>query len=240
MEDREKSKEQLLKELSKMPAHVDLVGLWFVFGWNDNGEPSVEFHRHCLWRNGTHKWVGRLLDAAGYPRPAGGGPRFKLPFKTSSNRFRLAIARVIARQLGRVGIQVQVRSYEWGVFFADLKKGSYQLATLQMTELAELDYHYYFFHSSKRATAAKPNAGGNRFGYASAEVDRLLQQGRTARTRASRRQHYLEVQKLLARDLPIIPLWHEDNLVVLRRDVHGYHLLPNARFDPLLQAVKKR
>jgi len=182
----------------------------------------------------------RLLDQAGFPRPSGGGPRMKLTYKTSSNRFRLAIARVIARQLLRVGIRVQVRSYEWGVFFADLKKGSYQLATLQMTELAEPDYHYYFFHSSKRATAANPNAGGNRFGYASAEVDRLLEQGRIARTRASRRQHYLTVQKLLARDLPIIPLWHEDNLVVLRRDVHGYHLLPNARFDPLLEAVKKR
>ena len=44
-----------------------------------------------------------------------------------------ALARVLARQLGRVGISVQVRSYEWGVFFADLKKGNFQLATPTLT-----------------------------------------------------------------------------------------------------------
>jgi len=181
----------------------------------------------------------RLLDAAGYKRPAGGGPRFSLTYKTSSNRFRLALARVLARQLGRVGIRVQVRSYEWGVFFADLKKGSFQLATLQMTELAEPDYHYYFFHSSKRTSAAAPNAGGNRFGYADAEVDRLLERGRGELDRTRRRQIYLQVQARLARDLPIFPLWHEDNLVVMRRAVRGYKMLPNARFDPMLGIVKR-
>ncbi len=181
----------------------------------------------------------RLLDAAGLKRPAGGGPRMKLTFKTSSNRFRLALARVLARQLGRVGIQVQVRSYEWGVFFADLKKGSFQLATLQMTELAEPDYHYYFFHSSKRTSAASPNAGGNRFGYANAVVDRLLERGRSELDRGRRREIYRQVQARLARDLPIFPLWHEDNLVVMRRNVRGYKMLPNARFDPMLRIVKR-
>ncbi len=180
----------------------------------------------------------RLLDEAGFKRPAGGGPRFKLSYKTSSNRFRLALARVLARQLGRVGIEVQVRSYEWGVFFADLKKGNFQLATLQMTELAEPDYHYYFFHSSKRTSAARPNAGGNRFGYANAGVDRLLEQGRAELDRTRRREIYLRVQAKLARDLPILPLWHEDNLVVMRSHVRGYVMLPNARFDPLLMAYK--
>jgi len=182
----------------------------------------------------------RLLDAAGLRRPAGGGPRLRLTYKTSSNRFRLALARVLARQLGRVGIRVQVRSYEWGVFFADLKKGSFQLATLQMTELAEPDYHYYFFHSSKRTSAASPNAGGNRFGYADAEVDRLLERGRAELDRSRRRRIYRHVQARLAQDLPILPLWHEDNLVVMRSDVRGYHILPNARFDPLLGVVKRR
>jgi peptide/nickel transport system substrate-binding protein len=181
----------------------------------------------------------RLLDAAGLKRPAGGGPRLKLSFKTSSNRFRLALARVLARQLGRVGIEVKVRSYEWGVFFADLKKGSFQLATLQMTELAEPDYHYYFFHSSKRTSVASPNAGGNRFGYADAEVDGLLERGRAELDRGRRRQIYRRVQARLARDLPILPLWHEDNLVVMRRHVRGYQMLPNARFDPMLGIVKR-
>ena len=163
-----------------------------------------------------------------------------LTYKTSAKRDRVAIARVIARQLGRVGIQVHVRSYEWGVFFSDLKRGNFQLATLQITELAEPDYHYFFFHSSMRTSSERPNAGGNRWGYHSAEMDDLLERGRTAQTRAERRRHYLRVQAILARDLPIIPLWHEENIVVLRRDVQGYQMLPNARFDPMLRIFKKR
>lgn len=180
----------------------------------------------------------RLLDAAGFPRRAG-GVRMHLSYKTSSNRFRIAIARVIARQLARVGVHVSVRAYEWGVFFADLKKGSFQIASLQMTELAEPDYYYFFFHSSMRTSPSKPNAGGNRFGYSSQEVDRWLEQGRRAQGRAARRRAYVAVQRRLARDLPVIPLWHEDNVVVARRLVRGYHPLPNARFDPLLRVTKQ-
>ncbi len=182
----------------------------------------------------------RLLDEAGFRRPPGGGARFELTYKTSSNRFRVALARVLARQLWRVGIRVRVRPYEWGVFFSDLKKGSFQLATLQMTELAEPDYHYYFFHSSMRSSAAHPNAGGNRFGYSNPVLDRLLEAGRAELDRARRRKIYQRVQAILAKDLPIFPLWHEDNLVVMRRDVRGYQMLPNARFDPMLGAFKRR
>lgn len=181
----------------------------------------------------------QLLDAAGFPRRAG-GVRMRLAYKTSSNRFRVAIARVIARQLGRVGVRVSVRALEWGVFFSDLKKGSFQIASLQMTELAEPDYYYFFFHSSMRTSPAKPNAGGNRFGYASPEVDRWLEQGRRAQGRAARRRFYVAVQRRLARDLPVIPLWHEDNVVVARRLVRGYRPLPNARFDPLLRVTKRK
>lgn len=179
----------------------------------------------------------RLLDQAGYPRPAGGGPRFALTYKTSANRFRVAVARVIARQLAEVGIQVTVRSYEWGVFFADLKTGSYQLASLQMTELAEPDYHYHYFHSSSRPGPGAPG-GGNRFGYASPEVDAWLEAGRRSLDLPSRTAAYHAVQRRLAEDLPIVPLWHEDNLAVIRRNLRGFRILPNARFAPLLEVTK--
>lgn len=180
----------------------------------------------------------RLLAEAGLRAPAGGGPVLSLTYKTSTNRFRVAIARVIARQLGEVGIRVTVRPYEWGVFFSDLKRGNFQLATLQMTELAEPDYHYYFFHSSMAADAHRPEGGGNRWGYRDPEVDRWLEQGRGAQDRANRRGFYLKVQARLARDLPIVPLWHEENLAVMRRGLGGFRMLPNARFAPLLRVTK--
>jgi ABC-type transport system substrate-binding protein len=53
----------------------------------------------------------------------------------------------MANMLGRVGVKVEVRPYEWGVFYADVKKSNFEIFTMQMTELAVPDYHYHFFHS---------------------------------------------------------------------------------------------
>ena len=67
--------------------------------------------------------AGRLLDAAGYPDPdgPGGAPRLSLVYKTSSDQFRVAVARVIAAQLAQVDVAVEVRPFEFGTFFADVK-----------------------------------------------------------------------------------------------------------------------
>ena len=71
----------------------------------------------------------RLLDEAGYPDPDGDGPlpRFTIIYKTSSNKLRVAIANVIAVMLREVGIGVELRVYEFATFFADLKKGNFQM-----------------------------------------------------------------------------------------------------------------
>jgi ABC-type transport system substrate-binding protein len=62
-----------------------------------------------------------LLDEADYPDPdgPGGRPRLRLVYKTSSDRFRVALARIWAAQLGEVGIEVEVQSFEPGTFFED-------------------------------------------------------------------------------------------------------------------------
>ena len=35
---------------------------------------------------------------------------------------------------------------------------------------------------------------------------------------------------MLLRDLPMLPLWHPDNVVVTRREVTGYRMMPTAQF----------
>ncbi len=184
----------------------------------------------------------RLLDDAGLRDPDGDGPapRLRLSYKTSSNRFRVALARVLARQLAEVGIEAEVRSYEFATFFDDVRKGNFQLVTMQVTEVGEPQYLHRFFHSSSIPTAARPDAGNNRWRYRDAEVDRLLDEGRRAPDREARRAAYKVVQRRLAEDLPIVPLYHEDNVVVARRALRGYAPIPNARFTHLWRASKRR
>jgi peptide/nickel transport system substrate-binding protein len=181
-----------------------------------------------------------LLDEAGFPDPDGAGPRMrmKLVYKTSSDAFRVSVARVIAAQLADIGIDVDVNPFEFATFFADVKKGTYQLASMQTSEITEPDYYFMYFNSSRIPSTENPD-GGNRWRYANPEVDRLTTAGRHELDRGKRVQLYGEVQRLVAADVPIVPLWHEDNVVLSNVDVQGYTISPNARLAGLATTWKQ-
>jgi peptide/nickel transport system substrate-binding protein len=207
-------------------------GLLPSFHWA--AAPDLPSYDHDLAR------AAALLDEAGYRDPDGPGPRprMTLAYKTSSDAFRVAVARVIAAQLSEVGIEVDVRSFEFATFFADVKKGSYQLASMQSAELNEPDYYYFYFHSVRIPDAKNPD-GGNRWRYRSREIDRLTEAGRRELDPVKRKAIYAEAQRIVAEDLPIIPLWHEDNLVLSNADVQGYRITPNARIEGLAGTWKR-
>jgi peptide/nickel transport system substrate-binding protein len=171
-----------------------------------------------------------LLDEAGHPMgKTEDGKRFTLVFKVSSDQHRVATARIIAQQLEAVGIGVDLRSFEWQTYFADIKRGNFQIGMMQTGEIAEPDMHWVFFHSGRIPTPDKPD-GANRARYHDAEADRLIEEGRRVVDRAERKRIYGALQKIIARDLPWVPLWHEDNVAILNKDVEGYLVVPTARF----------
>lgn len=176
-----------------------------------------------------------LLDKAGYKDPDGDGPkpRFKITYKTSTTKSRVDIARMIAHQLAKVGISVEVLPYEWGTFFDDVKKGNFQIYSLSWVGVTEPDIFYYVCHSN----SAPPN-GLNRGHYKNSKVDELVETGRRTMDREVRKQMYSEVQKILLEDLPYVPLWYEKNVAVRRKDVKGFELWPNASFKPLVKVYK--
>jgi peptide/nickel transport system substrate-binding protein len=171
-----------------------------------------------------------LLDEAGL-RPDASGVRLHLVYKTSANDFRVAIARLIASQLAELGIEVEVQPFEFATFFADIKKGNYQIATMQSSEITEPDFYFFYFNSTRIGQ-------GNRWFYRSPEVDRLTEAGRREMDPARRKPIYAQVQQIVARDLPVIALWHEDNVVLSNVDVQGYEIVPNAHFAGLTAATK--
>jgi peptide/nickel transport system substrate-binding protein len=181
----------------------------------------------------------RLLDEAGLADPEGPAPRFRLSFKVENDSFRLAIARSIAQDLRAVGIEVDIRSFEFATLFTDLKSGLYELAMMQTSMIVEPDMYYHHFHSARIPTKEFPNLA-NRWRYRSAEADELIERGRRTAGREARREIYARLQKLLSHDMPIVPLWHEDNVAVMNVDVDGYEVLPNARLAALSRAAKKR
>lgn len=178
----------------------------------------------------------RLLDLAGYEDPDGPDgplPRFSLEFKVSSNKFRKAMAELIAHHLSDIGIEVTVRSYEWGTFFSDIKSGNFEMTTLQWPSVLEPSLYRWIFHSSNIPSPDRRSAGANRGAYRNERVDELLDRGNIETDRDERRRIYGEVQEILAEELPYVSLWHEDNIAILRKGVRDYYITPNARFEAL-------
>ncbi|MCE9624617.1 MAG: ABC transporter substrate-binding protein, partial [Deltaproteobacteria bacterium] len=148
-----------------------------------------------------------LLDEAGLKDPDGSGPkpRLTLTLKTSNKRDRVAMARAISEQLKQVGIQLEVRPYEWGTFFRDIKTGNFQMYSSTWVGVTEPDIFYYAFSSDQY-----PPKGANRGYYSNPELDRLLEEGRASTVTSTRKEIYSQVQKILSKDLPYVSLWYED------------------------------
>jgi peptide/nickel transport system substrate-binding protein len=176
------------------------------------------------------KRAKQLLDEAGYPDPDGDGPlpRFRLSFKTTNIDLRRRIAEAIKEQLRQVGIELDIRSYEWGTFFSDVKSGNFHLYSLAWVGITDPDIEYQIFHS----TSAPPN-GDNRGRYSNPQLDRLLEQGRVTADESTRKRIYGQAAKILAEDLPYVPLWWWKNVIVKKPTVQGFVAYPDGDFFSL-------
>jgi peptide/nickel transport system substrate-binding protein len=152
-----------------------------------------------------------LLAAAGY----GTDRPLRLTYKTSTDPFRLRIAHVLQQQLGDVGIELTVASYDWGTFFGDIKAGRFQMYSLAWVGVNSPDILRYAFHGD-----SVPPSGANRGGYRDPVTDRLLDIADMAED-STAAAAYREAQRRIHRDLVYVPLWYEDNVAVLR-DVRHY------------------
>src|SRR5207253_3036315 len=81
-----------------------------------------------------------------------------------------------------VGIAVDVRVYEWGTLYADVRSGNFELASLAWVGVTDPDLYYLAFHSTML-----PPAGYNRGAYVSRVTDRLTKAGRQTFEPARRR-----------------------------------------------------
>ena len=168
----------------------------------------------------------QLLDEAGYRDPDGDGPlpRLRLSLKISTNEEVRLQSTVIQQDLRRVGIDLDVRTYEFATVFADILKGNFQIMSLQWVGGAVIDPDILrrVFHSTQ-----VPPSGFNRGHYRNPEVDRLLDQASAALDELERKKYYGEAQRLIAEDAVYIPIWNRVNVAVAQKGLTGIHLMPS-------------
>jgi len=157
-----------------------------------------------------------------------------LVYKTSNDPFRLRLATIIQSQLNFVGIEVEIRSYDWGTFYGDIKEGRFQMYSLSWVGLKMPDIFHYIFHSK-----SIPPYGANRGRFIDKNVDSILELAKSEVSLEKQSLYYRDLQEYLLKALPYIPLWYEDNVLVSRSNIKGYTLSADGNFDSLEHVTKK-
>jgi len=172
-----------------------------------------------------------LLDAAGFV-PKADGVRFSITLRTSSDRFAVSTARAMLNMLREVGIDAEVRPSETATLISDLARGRFELTFLQIPEVFEPHVLSWFF-GSDHIPEAGVREGANRWRLRSKALDAALERGRLTSKRAERIVAYAEAQRILAAELPVIPLWHEDVVAITSSRLEAYVVPRDARFGTL-------
>ncbi|HEX8457199.1 MAG TPA: ABC transporter substrate-binding protein [Pyrinomonadaceae bacterium] len=160
----------------------------------------------------------KLLDEAGYTDPDGDGPRMRfaepLSFKISaSNSVVRQYAGVMQNSLREVGIPVNIETLEDNTLREAQRNGQYQLTAGRWVggnqdPIFLRDLFTYL-------------TGGNfnRGRYRNPQLDKLLGEAVNTADRTKAKALYAEAQDLISREMPMLPLWYTNNIVVARKNV---------------------
>ena len=117
--------------------------------------------------------------------------------KTSNDQGARVLAAVLQQQLAKVGIALELRSFEFATFYSDVTRGAFQIYSLRWVGGNEQpDIFGYNFLASNFSPK-----GANRAHYSNARLDILLTDANENADLAERRRDYVEAQQILANDL---------------------------------------
>ena len=129
------------------------------------------------------------------------------------------IAGVIARSGKKIGLLIKKKP----IPFSDLVQIGYDKHDMLMLgwvgDLPDADVYLYpnFTEDSGRL---------NRSGYIKPDVSGMIKKARMTSDRTERETLYRQAQVILNKDLPWIPLYHLNDLLLCNRNVRGLHLQP--------------
>lgn len=153
----------------------------------------------------------KLIEKAGY------GPNnpleFSVLYNTSENHKKIAVA--LASMWKRsLGVKVELENQEWKSYLDAKRQGNFEVSRAGWCG----DYN----EASTFLGIMRTGHSQNYPKYSSAEFDKTLDDALGAKTDAERNSHYKVSEKLLAKDMPIIPMYHYVNARLVNPHVGGY------------------
>lgn len=162
----------------------------------------------------------KLLAEAGYPN----GLDIELWCMDDGPRVDMCV--IIQDQLKKIGINVEIKIFEFGAYVSKTALPNKELYFLSWNSSGDGDVALYpLFHSSQHG------APGNRSFYSNKEVDKLLDKARVSVDEEERRSLYKEVQNILQENLAIYALAYPKINLAKNKELKGLIFKKNGDID---------
>ena len=143
------------------------------------------------------------------------------------------LAQYVKGALKQVGLEVTIVPKEWASYLQEIQNGEHQMCFMGwIGDNGDADNFLYVLLDKENTT---PGSASNYAFYRSDAVHELLVGARGEFDLARRAKLYEQAQELIHRDVPTVPLVHNENKVALRDRVTGFRLHPTGllRFHPV-------
>jgi peptide/nickel transport system substrate-binding protein len=157
-----------------------------------------------------------------------GKSSLKLSLKTSPVSVSRKIGEAIQEQMRSVSVEIELQSLERQKLTQDMTEGNFQL---YLNTLVGGNQNPDIFRLVYSSGAIPPN-GQNRSRYVNPQVDKSLEEARTA-TRGRSKEIFSQVQKILAEDLPQIYLWYPATIVIYRDRISNVKVDPSGDWSAI-------
>ena len=160
----------------------------------------------------------QLLKEAGYEN--GFSTTVTVP---ANYRFHIDTAQVIADQLAKIGVKLEIKQIEWGQWLDQVyAKAEYDSTIIGLT--GKLDPHEVL----ARYESSYPR---NFYKFSNTRYDELIKQGRIEPNEAVRAKLYKECQQLLAEQAVAVYIMDPNLIIATKKNLKGFKFYPLRFYD---------
>jgi peptide/nickel transport system substrate-binding protein len=165
------------------------------------------------------KKAEKLLDEAGFPRKKD-GVRFKTTIYGTPGSRRV-LSEVLKEQFYAIGIDAKLEIADWTTYISKIRQershdGMWSIIALPKVPTPDETTMYVLSDQIKKG-------GINPSFYKNSRIDELVAQGKVASDTQESKKIYYEYQKILAEDLPTLPLYLASGVDIWNKKFMGFY-----------------